>query len=438
MSRVPRHEGGATVGLLLAGGSGRRAGVDKRYLVLDGRTLLQRNLAFLRRRFSTVGVSLAAAQDERLRRRRRAWRSSRRLARRLAACRHRDRAAGWSVGPSSRWPPISPFPTTTLCERVLAAAPWPRCRHPGDRPTPRAAVRCLRARVPGADDGPARGGAASHRRDPRQRRRRPRCGFPTTSPFRNINTMDDFEDARRAVTAGERRRRRPGPGRHRRQERRRQDDLHREAPPRADQARPARRHGQARRAQLRDRPPRQGLLASRPGRRRGLRRRLARAAGLHHQARARDSRSSDDRAALLRRLRPRRRRGIQAVRPAQGRALPRRRRPRGAALRARRGPRRWSPTRPSRTSTASASTTPPASPASSPRASTRCGSTDPQGAAPARAPSSRAPAIGAGDASPTARKGPRRVDSLSTLRPRPPGVAAVESCVRSPQAVQSW
>lgn len=50
------------VGLLLAGGQSRRAGVDKRYLVLQGRTLAQRNLAFLKRHFSRVVVSLAAGQ----------------------------------------------------------------------------------------------------------------------------------------------------------------------------------------------------------------------------------------------------------------------------------------------------------------------------------------------------------------------------------------
>lgn len=50
------------IALLLAGGSGRRAGLDKRYLVLGGRTLLQRNLAFLRRHFPTVLISLAPGQ----------------------------------------------------------------------------------------------------------------------------------------------------------------------------------------------------------------------------------------------------------------------------------------------------------------------------------------------------------------------------------------
>jgi molybdopterin-guanine dinucleotide biosynthesis protein B/molybdopterin-guanine dinucleotide biosynthesis protein len=63
MSPASLNDAGATVGLLLAGGSGRRAGVDKRYLVLGGHTLLQRNLAFLRRHFNRVVLSLAGDQD---------------------------------------------------------------------------------------------------------------------------------------------------------------------------------------------------------------------------------------------------------------------------------------------------------------------------------------------------------------------------------------
>jgi len=50
------------IGVLLAGGSSSRAGVDKRYLVLEGQTLLQRNLAFLHRHFPRVVVSLGAEQ----------------------------------------------------------------------------------------------------------------------------------------------------------------------------------------------------------------------------------------------------------------------------------------------------------------------------------------------------------------------------------------
>jgi len=51
-----------TIGVLLAGGGSRRAGVDKRFLVLEGRTLLHRNLAFLHELFPTVAVSLAPGQ----------------------------------------------------------------------------------------------------------------------------------------------------------------------------------------------------------------------------------------------------------------------------------------------------------------------------------------------------------------------------------------
>lgn len=51
------------VAVLLAGGSSRRAGVDKRYLVLEGHTLVRRNLAFLRRLFPEVVVSIGAEQQ---------------------------------------------------------------------------------------------------------------------------------------------------------------------------------------------------------------------------------------------------------------------------------------------------------------------------------------------------------------------------------------
>ena len=50
-------------GVLLAGGSARRVGVDKRLLTIGGRTLLSRNLAFLRDRFERVVVSVSVGQD---------------------------------------------------------------------------------------------------------------------------------------------------------------------------------------------------------------------------------------------------------------------------------------------------------------------------------------------------------------------------------------
>ena len=58
----PNELTGTVTGLLLAGGRGVRAGLDKRYFVLEGRTLLRRNLDFLRRHFARVVVSLAEGQ----------------------------------------------------------------------------------------------------------------------------------------------------------------------------------------------------------------------------------------------------------------------------------------------------------------------------------------------------------------------------------------
>jgi molybdopterin-guanine dinucleotide biosynthesis protein B/molybdopterin-guanine dinucleotide biosynthesis protein len=57
-----RDDKQVTIGVLLAGGGSRRAGVDKRYLVLGGQTLLRRNLAFLHGLFPTVAISLGQGQ----------------------------------------------------------------------------------------------------------------------------------------------------------------------------------------------------------------------------------------------------------------------------------------------------------------------------------------------------------------------------------------
>ena len=59
---MTRSDDNVTIGVLLAGGAGRRAGVDKRFLVLEGQTLLQRNLAFLHGLFETVVVSIGQGQ----------------------------------------------------------------------------------------------------------------------------------------------------------------------------------------------------------------------------------------------------------------------------------------------------------------------------------------------------------------------------------------
>ncbi len=53
---------GVDVGVLIAGGRSRRAGVDKRFLVLEGRTLLLRNIDFLRTLFAEVAVVVSRDQ----------------------------------------------------------------------------------------------------------------------------------------------------------------------------------------------------------------------------------------------------------------------------------------------------------------------------------------------------------------------------------------
>ena len=52
-----------TIGVLLAGGQGRRMGFDKRTLEVGGATLVERGVAALREVFPTVAVSLRAKAD---------------------------------------------------------------------------------------------------------------------------------------------------------------------------------------------------------------------------------------------------------------------------------------------------------------------------------------------------------------------------------------
>lgn len=63
-SAVSGDRTGASVriGVLLAGGESRRMGRDKRSLVLEGRTLVERNLEVLRARFPIVAVALRSTQ----------------------------------------------------------------------------------------------------------------------------------------------------------------------------------------------------------------------------------------------------------------------------------------------------------------------------------------------------------------------------------------
>lgn len=61
---VTTMKSGVTTGVLIAGGGSRRmGGLDKRYLVLGGRTLLVRNVSFLQSVFPEVGVVVGRGGD---------------------------------------------------------------------------------------------------------------------------------------------------------------------------------------------------------------------------------------------------------------------------------------------------------------------------------------------------------------------------------------
>ena len=64
----PRNESRSpvTIGVLLAGGRGRRMGLDKRTLEMGGETLIERGVAALRGVFPTVAVSLRTEADREL------------------------------------------------------------------------------------------------------------------------------------------------------------------------------------------------------------------------------------------------------------------------------------------------------------------------------------------------------------------------------------
>lgn len=195
-----RHDTTATVGLLLAGGSGRRAGVDKRYLVLEGRTLLQRNLAFLRRHFARVVVSLAVDQvldlgdAEETEVVRDAWPGASPLIG-IATVLQEVRRPVFAMAVDLA------APDDGALERVLAAARDCDVAIPaiGEHHEPLFAVYgpgCL---------GPMTAllRAGEHRiveilADVRVAEVR----FPDESLFRNINTMDDYREARASADAG--------------------------------------------------------------------------------------------------------------------------------------------------------------------------------------------------------------------------------------------
>jgi molybdopterin-guanine dinucleotide biosynthesis protein len=187
------------IGVLLAGGSGRRAGVDKRFLVLQGRTLLQRNLAFLRSRFPTVAVSLGAGQildlgdaddaevvhD--------AWPGASPLAGIASALAH-FRQPLFALAADIA------FPDPAAIERVLTAFPGHDLALPAVGSAyhqPLFAVygpACLAPMTALLEAGRHRIVDILAALDAAEVR------FPDDSLFHNINTMDDFQIARRHAT----------------------------------------------------------------------------------------------------------------------------------------------------------------------------------------------------------------------------------------------
>jgi len=189
------------IGVLIAGGSGRRAGVDKRFLVLAGRALLLRNIAFLRSVFPTVAVSLGAGQtldlgdagdaevvhD--------AWPGASPLAG-IASALARYRQPVFALAADIT------FPDREAIQRVLAAFPGHDLALPAigrEFHQPLFAVygpACLAPMTALLEAGRHRIVEILPSLDAAEVR------FPDDSLFHNINTMDDYQEARRRAAAG--------------------------------------------------------------------------------------------------------------------------------------------------------------------------------------------------------------------------------------------
>jgi len=189
------------IGVLLAGGSGRRAGVDKRMLVLNGRALLLRNIAFLRGVFPTVAVSLGVDQrldlgdagdaevvhD--------AWPGGSPLAG-IASALDRYRQPVFALAADTA------FPDAEALRRVLAAFPGhdlalPAIGHEYHQPLFAVyGLACLAPMTALLETGRHRIVEILPVLDAAEVR------FPDDSLFRNINTMDDYREALRKAAEG--------------------------------------------------------------------------------------------------------------------------------------------------------------------------------------------------------------------------------------------
>ncbi len=190
-----------SIGVLLAGGSGRRAGVDKRFLVLQGRTLLQRNLDFLRDLFPTFAVVVGHGQDLDLGDAgdaevvHDAWPGGSPLAG-IATALQRFRRPVFALAVDIA------FPQRSAADAVLAAYTGHDVALPAigaDNHQPLFAAygpACLPPMTALLDAGRHRiVTILPHVRVAEVR-------FPDDSLFHNINTMDDYQEARRCVADG--------------------------------------------------------------------------------------------------------------------------------------------------------------------------------------------------------------------------------------------
>ncbi len=195
------HDDNVTIGVLLAGGRGRRAGVDKRFLVLEGRTLLQRNLAFLRSLFPTTVVSLAPDQELDLGDAgdavlvRDAWPGSSPLAGIATVLEHFRRPLFVMAADLA-------FPDRAAAERVLAAFPGHDLALPmvGPHYEPLFAVygpTCLAPVTALLEAGRHRIIEILADLDVE------RIRFADDAVFRNINTMDQYHEACRQASAAD-------------------------------------------------------------------------------------------------------------------------------------------------------------------------------------------------------------------------------------------